>query len=324
VAKEVQKTHPGKYVLNFAYSRYTLPPKKVKIHPFVIPQYCLWSVYRHADTEVKEKHEAEAASWAKASDHTAIYEYYINGSWPGLHRLVTPQIAESIKYLYHQGYDLYQTQAGDEFAINGINYYLAGRLLWDTSLDESEVLDDFYHKGFGRAADAVKRFHGRLTDAWAEATVGGKNFSCSSFDQGKDMLDFFKAELLQKCNEDLNEAQRLADNDLIKKRVEFYRKGLRYTALTVAAVQATKQLEALGIPVSSLEQAKQRIQEVNNEESRRLVDDALAAWEKRDGYVEELKNDYVLAYFWIKYNNYSRRFNQTSNLRELAKVLKSE
>ena len=33
------------------------------------------------------------------------------------------------------------------------------------------------------------------------------------------------------------------------------------------------------------------------------------------------KNDYELAYFWIKYNDYSRGFNQSKHLKELIKIL---
>ena len=55
VAREVQKTHPGKYVMNFAYSRYILPPQRIEIHPSVVPQYALWSAYRHANPKMKRR-----------------------------------------------------------------------------------------------------------------------------------------------------------------------------------------------------------------------------------------------------------------------------
>ena len=55
-----------------------------------------------------------------------------------------------------------------------------------------------------------------------------------------------------------------------------------------------------------------------------LASEALAAWQERDRFVEELKNDYVVAYFWVRYNNYTRGFNQTRRLEELLKVLNSQ
>jgi hypothetical protein len=35
---------------------------------------------------------------------------------------------------------------------------------------------------------------------------------------------------------------------------------------------------------------------------------ARAAWEERDQYVESLKQDFVIAYFWIRYNEQARSF----------------
>lgn len=323
VAQEVQKTHPGKYVVNLAYSRYIKPPKNIELHPFVIPQFCQWSVYRHADSRVKKGHEELTAGWAKVSKRTGIYEYYINGSWPSLYRLVVPHIAQSIKFLYKHGYEFYQTQSGDEFGINGINYYVAGKLLWDTSLDEQEILDDFYRKAFGRAGGDIRRFHNRLGDAWAKAVIDGSDMSCTRI-RNTHLPDLFTPQLLEKCHQDLAAAEKAADDDLIRRRVEFYSKGLHYTELTIDAIRVAKKVDALDIDLSSLKKAKQNIQVVNKEDAKRLMTEALAAWQKRSKFVEELKNDYILAYFWVKYNDVHRRFNPTNNLKELLKILKSK
>ncbi len=316
VAEEVQKTHPGKYIVSMAYSRYTKPPTKIELHPYIIPQYCLWSAYKHSNTEIKKQHEEIAAGWAKAAHKKGIYEYYINGSWPGMHRLVMPYIAESIKYLYQQGIDLYQTQSGDEFAINGLNYYVAGKLLWDTSLDEKEILADFYEMAFGSAGSSIQRFHQRLVDAWVVSSKYGVDVTCSSLENTR-LLELFTPQLLEECRQDLAEAEKVADDDLIRKRIEFYKKGFHYTELTVVAVQAVKKLEELGLYLFPLESAQRKIQVLKKEEAKKLILEALTAWEQRNNFVEELKNDYVIAYFWVKYNDLQRKFNPTENLKEL-------
>ena len=320
VAEEVKKNHPGKYIVSMAYSRYTQPLKNIELHPFVIPQYCLWSAYRHANAEFKQKHESIAAGWAKIANKKGIYEYHINGSWPGMHRIVMPYIAESIKYLYQQGIDLYQTQSGDEFAINGLNYYIAGKLLWDSSLDEKQILDDFYQKAFGNAGNAIKRFHHKLTEAWKNVTKDGVDVSCSSLEKTR-LLELFTPQLLEECRQDLTEAEEAAEDNIIRKRVEFYKKGFHYTELTVAAVQAAKKLEELGVHLFPLETAMQDIQQIEKEQAKRFVDEALSTWDQRNKFVEKLKNDYVIAYFWVKYNDMQRNFNPTDNLRELSEIL---
>ena len=302
VTEGVQKKHPGKYVMSMAYGAYITPPERVKLHPYVIPQYTLWSAYKHSNPAVKREHEGIAEGWAKAAKHAAIYEYYINGSWPGLHRLVVPQIANSLRKLKQQGIRQYQVQSGDEFGVNGLNYYVGGKLLWDTTLDENALLDDFYAKGFGSAAPAVRRFHDRMAKAWADATRGGVDVSMNSL-QDTRVLELFTPELLRSAAADLDAATTAASGDeTVRARVDFYRKGLRYTDLTVDAVRAAK---AAG-PLTD----------------RRLVSELLAATLRLQEFADGLKNDYVLPYFWVRYNREQRDFlPSVSALREqLGKI----
>jgi hypothetical protein len=322
VTTEVQKTHPGKYIVSMAYSRYTDPPKRIILDPFVIPQYCLWSSYKHANIDLKNKHENIAACWADIANRTGIYEYHINGSWPGMHRVVMPYISKSIKFLYKQGIDLYQTQSGDEFAINGLNYYVAGKLLWDTSLDEKKILDDFYRKAFGNAAGPIKRFHRKLQKAWNMATRDGNDVVCSSLKKTR-LLELFTPELLTQCRYDLTEARKAVNDNLIRERIEFYQKGFHYTELTVAAVRAAKKLESAGLYLFPLEDALQTIQKIDKEKVLKMVTNALNAWEARNNFADDLKNDYVLPYFWVKYNDIHRKFNPTENLKILLTIINS-
>src|SRR5438552_1902670 len=101
----------GNHVVSMAYSGYLLPPERIRIDPYVIPEYTQWSAYMHANPELKHEHESIAAGWARAARTVAVYEYFINGSWPGMHRLVAPYIAESIRYLKKQGIEMYQMQS---------------------------------------------------------------------------------------------------------------------------------------------------------------------------------------------------------------------
>jgi hypothetical protein len=319
VAEGVQKTHPGKYVVSLAYSRYITPPRNVRLHPFVIPQYCLWSAYRHASPAWRQEHEQVAAGWAQAARRAGIYEYYINGSWPSLHRLVVPYLSASIKQLKRTGFDLYQTQSGDDFAINGINYYVAGKLLWDTSLDEGAILDDFYEKGFGKAAPAIRRCHQRLERAWTAATADGNDVACQSL-RATRLPELFTPELLRQCRRDLRQAEQLADDPLVRKRVEFLGQGLRYTELTVAAVEAARKLEAAGVRLFPRKQALEDFRRAQRREDvGKLLAAALDAWQQRDRFVEQLKDDYVVAYFWVKYNEVTREFNPLPQLKEMSR-----
>ncbi|MCW3091481.1 MAG: beta-hexosaminidase precursor [Ferruginibacter sp.] len=328
----VQKSFPDKYIVCFAYGNYKLPPKKITLNPMVIPQYTLWSAYMHANPGLKATNMKNIQIWKNASKKMGIYEYYINGSWPGLPRVAVSLFAENIKELYKMGIDLYQTQSGDEFAINGINYYVAGKLLWNTSLDQQKILDDFYEKGFGKAGSYIRQYNERMEAAWKAATSAGKDVSAGDIED-TGILELYTPQLLIACDQDLAQALKVADNGTIKKRIDFIKKGFKYTQLTVVAVRKTKELISLGIPVLGGGKVNQEVDplagEKNNNEAKKnstiklssnqisLVKQALNAWTERDNYVEELKNDHVVPYFWVKYNDVNRDFNPMQKLKAL-------
>jgi hypothetical protein len=287
VAERVQQRHPGKYIFCFAYGPMILPPEKIQLHPNVVPQYTLWSAYKHANPGLKHEHETIAAAWAEKAKLAGIYEYHINGSWPGMHRLTPSYYAENIRFLRQKGIKLYQTQSGDEFSTNDLNYYVTGKLLWNASQDENKILADFYEKGFGNSGPAIRRFHERLEKAWIDATRGGHDVTCNSIeDQG--LSELFNDELMTNCTNDLDTASGAAPTDVIRQRVDFLRQGLKYTKLTVNAVTAVKALGA--------------------NPKKQSVSAALDACQHRQQFVEEWKNDYIFPYFWVRYNDEQRSF----------------
>jgi len=328
VAEEVKKKHPGKYLVNMAYSWYRDPPERIKIDENVIAQYCLWSCYLHYDEKKRNEHYTIAKGWSDIAQNVAIYEYFINGAWPDLPRIVYTKIAESLRYLHGIGIKLYQTQAGDGFAVNGLNYYIASKLWWNINTDVGRLIDDFYQKAFGDAGLHIRKYYERLQNAWRSAVERGEHPSCSSF-VNTNIQDVYPMELLEECKMDLERARKLTKDIIIKKRIGFIEKGLLYVMLTIKAVTLTKDLECRGIPIIvktitdeeeiiNLQNTEKRDTKLDNE-SMKLLSDAVQAWTIRDQYVESLKDDYVISYFWIKYNDENRFFNPIKRLREILK-----
>jgi len=330
LAEALQKRHPGKYLTCMAYSWYVDPPERIKISDYVIPQYCLWSCYLHFNDKWKNEHYGVAKGWTEVAKNVGIYEYFINGAWPDLPRIVYPKIADSLRYLHGIGIKLYQAQAGDGFAINGLNYYIASKLWWDVDSNVDGMVAEYYDKAFGKAGNYVRRYHERLMSAWKEAVANGMHPACSSFAVSK-VHEVYPLELLDECEKDLNQALESVSDKMIKRRIEFLQKGLKYTILTIDAVTNTKLLEESGITISAqtftdeeelvdLDGKEQSILE-QGQDVKLLIENSLKAWQKRDQYVESLKDDYVISYFWIKYNDTNRVFNPTKRLQELKKKL---
>jgi hypothetical protein len=326
LAERLQRKYPGKYLACMAYSWYVDPPDKIRISDYVIPQYCLWSCYLHWNDTRKDEHYTVAKGWTEVAKNVGIYEYFINGAWPDLPRIVYPKIAESLSYLHSIGIKLYQAQAGDGFAINGLNYYIASKLWWDIDADVDGLIKDFYEKAFGTAGIHVMKYHDRLMAAWKDAVANGMHPACSSFAVSQ-VHEVYPLELLDECEKDLNQALESVSDKTIKRRIEFLQKGLIYTILTIDAVTNTKMLENCGITISAqtftdeeelidLDGKEKSILE-QGEDINLLIENSLKAWQKRDRYVESLKDDFVISYFWIRYNDTNRVFNPTKRLLEL-------
>jgi hypothetical protein len=70
-------------------------------------------------------------------------------------------LAASVGFYRRSNVSSLQGEASNNWAPNGIGYYLLSRLLWKADVDPRVVEEDFYQKAFGPAAEAIKRFYRR-------------------------------------------------------------------------------------------------------------------------------------------------------------------
>lgn len=323
VAEELHRTHPEKCLIIFAYSDYRNPPHNMKIRPNVVVQYCLAS-YSHVNLDKKREDYLAVKKWTEACDKVAIYEYYINGSWPDLPRLIVPLIEESIRTLSGYGVRLYHTQAGDGFGVNGLNYYIASKLLWDASSKSEEILEDYCQKCFGRAKEPMRNYYDRLQKIWQEKghlTVDGLGES-----DYNSLLALFSDEEMNACNDYLTRAEQLAEGKETLQRVRFVEKGFEYVKLTVDALKKTCELEDCGIPTRSLVDGTSALKKLMKDQpdctqkAWKILKDTSKAWKLRENFIEETKTGFVISYFWIKYNQRFRQFDVSKTLERLLEI----
>jgi len=295
VAAGVAKTHPDKKVLFFAYSQYHQPPKKTKAHPSLIIEYTL-NTAGLRNPQFKERASSDLAGWANAAGQRAIYGYHTQGNFPDMFRLIPDLIALELRQLRKLGYDYYQTQAGNGFAVNGLNFYVLGRLLWDPSLDPHAIIDDYVTAGFGKAAPAVKRYLNRHIEQWQSrqsAQVAMNDFSLTNY---QNVLGAYPLNYREACRRNLEEAERLAEGDA-RLRVAFLKDGFQFFSMTIAAAEKTLPLVHAGWRPARGSQSPEGLRE------------AMRLWEERERFVEQHKEDFVLSYVWVRYNDLLRTFN---------------
>ncbi len=161
VAKEIQKTHPGKYVGLLAYSWHSDPPDFV-LEPNVYVQ--LTAGMNASKFSFDELFKA----WTAKCAHMGIYEYY---SYWEMDKSMLPgtgvenkleDLGPRMRNFATNHVASISAQASNNWGVNGLGYYLAARLMWDASADTKALRKDFYENAFGPASAPMEQYFERL------------------------------------------------------------------------------------------------------------------------------------------------------------------
>ena len=302
VAEGVARTHPGKKVLFYGYGQFHEPPERTKVRENVVLAYTN-NINGHWNLPSRQKSFAELAGWARMTPTLAVYGYHTQTNFPDMIRLIPDLIKIELQELQRLGARYYHTQAGNGFAVNGLNFYVLGRLLWDPSADVKAIQADYVQKAFGAAAPAMARYYDRFITNWREQQ--STPVRMLSFENYDEVVRAYPADLLAAGRRDLDEALRLAATPEDRRRVEFVSDGFRFVEKTIAATMAMHPFAKAGWRIGAKPPAGL---------DEKQLERALDLWRERDAYVEEHREDFVLSYMWVR-ANMENGFNPLKRLR---------
>ena len=319
IAEKVRKTNPDKLLLTHLYSEYRRPPVKFDMPDNVIGQYCVQA----ANFWNEESHNNEVTWINEMSGHVpklGIYEYYSNGAWPEAHRLFPELVSRSVREYHEAGARYFATQPTMGFAANGLNLYVLTRCLWDVGTNVEDVIDDYCRNGFGKAAEAVKRFFAAFADRWRETR--------SSTDLPHDVPRYcfivghlYSAGFLADRKAELDEATAAADSDEARRRVHFLQLGLEHTRLYSELCRSTI---AVYEKAEAGADGKTNIPETD--EVRELARQSVGCWDAYWDFVREHTGKYVFGEYWVHYRtgSYGRSDPVQAKIRNLAEGAKDK
>jgi hypothetical protein len=149
----------------------------------------------------------------------------------------------------------------EHWAPHAPDYYLMGQLAWDLSLDGQAVLDEFYRRGFGPAAEEIRAYWKLIEDTYLRL----KEVAPPKQSEHGHVTGTFLAELeiyddafFAKANALLDDAM---DNlagapEKYRKRVEFLRVGLEWDRLLMANLKLLRKWESPASVLSEEERAR--------------------------------------------------------------------
>ncbi len=180
IAKLVKQKHPDVLIKVGAYAMYARPPLDADYRPEenLFFQLChLYFCHNHPlgskGCKAGETYQPSKSfqpnqefckildQWKDLSPHLFVYEYYTIGGtsrsnlpWPLVHTM-----RSDIPYYRDHGVEgFYSQQDGNLWHRLGLNYYVAAKLCWNADLNVDALLDDYFEKFYGSAAEPMRDY----------------------------------------------------------------------------------------------------------------------------------------------------------------------
>ena len=236
IVEIVVKEFPDRYLGAFAYDTYAFGPVREKLHPNVIIRF-VQHRYTYVNDQIRDDARASWLSWAKAAKRL---EFYTNGPMAGHHFpsvYATAAAADMRLFTDNNLFEPFIACFHQHWATNGLNYYTYAKLLWNPRRNVNEIVDEYCRAGFGPAASAIRAYFDRLAKVHRDI-AGTRECRGGSKKVGLFFAKYFDPKVLFELHAYLDEAARFAERgstdgaDLIKRRIEFLRRGINYTAIS--------------------------------------------------------------------------------------------
>ena len=129
-----------------------------EIHPRVMPVLTSDRAQWH-DSDYRFEDKLLIKRWAESgAERIATWDYFFGAPYP-YPRQLNQWIGESIKFLRGRGADVFFSQVGPIWGLDGPKVWLAAQLLWDPKQDVAALLNEFYTNFFGAAAGPIREFY---------------------------------------------------------------------------------------------------------------------------------------------------------------------
>jgi hypothetical protein len=241
VARILKRTHPDKLLKVMMYSWYQEPPTDpdLRFEDNIVVmlthsgnpskfESLYPSCYNHplndpACRPNQERFVPALKSWEARSKTMGVYEYYMKASVVDTLFPIVHTIREDVPYYHDCNAAYFHTQGRYCcLPVEGLNLYVAARLMWDVDTDVDALLEDFYTRFYREAAGPMRTYHERLESLMAE--------------RGGDVLGYlwhltriYDADTQAELRALLDEGRALATSKLVRRRIRHVRDEFEYT-----------------------------------------------------------------------------------------------
>lgn len=295
VAAELEKTHPDKLLGCLAYSTYIIPPERIGLHRNIIP-YLTSNRADYRDPAFRKKDQALLEWWGRVANQMGIYDYAY-GMGFAIPRIYSHLFQGAIRHAVSNGVKGFYAEVYPNWGLDGPKLYLMARVLWDPEADIDALENDWNERMFREAAEPMKRYFARCERAWNEQKTGRGHWAYRLAADPK-QFEVFPPAVMDECTRYLDQAAKLAQSDLVRERVRFFRKTWDVTLLLGGGYWAAREVQELidrGAPVEKVAAAVRKMAEkvattdVDAYMKERVGDDPIAFHPPQQGWIAPLK-----------------------------------
>jgi len=218
VTAEVRKEFPDAYIATNGYANRDLPPQGVTLDDHLVIMFAaIWSCTLHGYDDdhcwQKVRQGQMLRRWCELSKNVWIYGYNYNMLVSGLTPLPElTKLRRDFPLMKKWGVMGFWDENRNVWAEAGIaSRYLRAQLEWDAGADVDAILDDFFAKWYGPAAEPMKAFWLALDKAVTETPMHGH--------EDRILPEVYTPELLAALRKHVAQGEQLADTPRAKLHV---------------------------------------------------------------------------------------------------------
>jgi hypothetical protein len=247
IATDIETDHPTVRIDTLAYQYTRKPPRTIRPHPHVVIRLCsIECCFAHPLDRCPNPENRgfvdDILAWQPVAPHLYVWDYTPNFAhyqqpFPNFDAL-QPNVRffarHGVKGLFEQG--SYSPGGGGE--LGPLRAYLLAKLLWNPDTDIEQQIDEFTRAYYGNVAPLFR--------AWLEAMhepVRGQERHAHIFDPPT--ASYLTDQVLEAGERLLGEAERLAESDEIRFRIQMARLPVWYVQLATNRVTGEKRRELL-------------------------------------------------------------------------------
>lgn len=283
IAENLEKDYPDKKLGCLAYSAAILPPKGMKLHRNIIP-YFTSNRADYFDPKFRKQDKRMIAWWSEHTSQMGIYDYAYGVGF-GIPRIYNHLFQDAVRYAVAHKVKGFYAEVYPNWGLDGHKLYVMSRIVWNPNANVDAITREWNERMFCEAAGPMKRYFKLAEDAWRNQ----KGRGAWAYRLAADPAQFaiFTPRIVEEMTGCLEQASKLAQSDLVRQRIGFFRKTFEITRILGTNYWAGAEVEQLIERKAPMEQIAQAM--------RGMVD--RMAGVDIDTYMREVINKDPIAYF---------------------------